>query len=207
MKDIISKYNDVPIKAFLGNDKYANAKSHKAESFTAAEKQQAIDYLQGQFGQLNEVIKKVFDSFDKDKSGYIDVNELADVAKELGRPMDHAELEECMKDLDINKDNKISLDEFSKWWLSGRQGLSKWMRRLLSFKLKTTKFVDAIGGTLKDVVSDESSHDPEVSTNSLSININKVMNAGTTLNFKALVLTPEVDEEYNRIKQLHKFKI
>jgi len=29
-----------------------------------------------------------------------------------------------MKDLDIDKDNKISFDEFGKWWLSGRQGLS-----------------------------------------------------------------------------------
>jgi Ca2+-binding EF-hand superfamily protein len=45
-------------------------------------------------------MRKVFDSFDKDHSGYIDINELKDVSQELGRPLDAAELEECMKDLD-----------------------------------------------------------------------------------------------------------
>lgn len=39
---------------------------------------------------------KIFKSFDKDNSGFIDLNELNDVAKELGRPLDAAELNECM---------------------------------------------------------------------------------------------------------------
>ena len=65
-------------------------------------------------------MKKVFDSFDKDKSGFIDIDELKNVSKELGKPLDAAELDDCMKDLDLNKDNKISFDEFSVWWLSGR---------------------------------------------------------------------------------------
>lgn len=53
-------------------------------------------------------MKKVFNSFDKDNSGFIDINELKDASKELGRPLDAAELDECMKDLDQNKDGKIS---------------------------------------------------------------------------------------------------
>ena len=57
-----------------------------------------------------------------------------------------------MKDLDINKDNKISLDEFKKWWLSGRQGLSNMMRKLLAFKLGTLKFFGSINETMKEVV-------------------------------------------------------
>lgn len=62
----------------------------------------------------------MFASFDTDKSGFIDLNELKNVSKELGRELDQAELEECMKDLDLNKDGKISLSEFTTWWLSGR---------------------------------------------------------------------------------------
>lgn len=80
------------------------------------------------------------------------MNELKNVSKELGRPLDNAELEECMKDLDINKDNKISLDEFIKWWLSGRQGLSPWMIKLLAFKLHALKFADSVSDTLKGVL-------------------------------------------------------
>lgn len=43
-----------------------------------------------------EIVTKVFKTFDKDNSGSIDIKELADVAKELGRPLDAAELEECL---------------------------------------------------------------------------------------------------------------
>ena len=65
-------------------------------------------------------MRKTFQSFDKDNSGYIDIKELREVSKELGRQMDDAELEECMQDLDQNKDSKIHYEEFKKWWLSGR---------------------------------------------------------------------------------------
>lgn len=82
-------------------------------------------------------MRKVFTSFDKDQSGFIDLNELKEVSKELGRELDPAELEECIKDLDTNKDGKVSLDEFRIWWLSGRQNFSQWMKRLLAVQLST----------------------------------------------------------------------
>lgn len=59
-----------------------------------------------------------------------------------------------MKDLDMNKDNKISYEEFSKWWLSGRQGLSPWMRRLLASKISALKLIDTLSGPMKDVLSE-----------------------------------------------------
>ena len=119
--------------------------------------------------------------------------------------MDQAELEECMKDLDINKNNQITYQDFRKWWLSGKQGLSKWMRRLLAFKLKTLKFMDTIGGTLKDVVAEADS--VEISTSALSINLNKVEKPGLSVFAKAMFLSPDLKEEYYRIKALHKFGI
>lgn len=63
---------------------------------------------------------KAFAAFDTDGSGFIDASEIKQMSKEMGRELDPAELDECLKDLDINKDNKISYEEFSKWWLSGR---------------------------------------------------------------------------------------
>ncbi len=76
-------------------------------------------------------MKKVFSGFDKDGNGSIESAELREISKELGRELDDAELDECMKDLDINGDNKISFDEFSSWWLTGGAGLSPWMRVIL----------------------------------------------------------------------------
>lgn len=107
-----------------------------------------IEDSNAKYNELNEIMSKVFKSFDKDNSGFIDINELRDVSQELGRPLDAAELEECMKDLDVNKDGKISYEEFTAWWLSGRQGLSGMMRRLLAIKIRALKFVDSISGTL-----------------------------------------------------------
>src|SRR3569833_436226 len=124
------------------------------------------------------MMKKVFKSFDTDNSGYIDSQELKDVAAELGRPLDAGEVEECLKDLDMNKDGKISYDEFKQWWLSGRQGLSGMMRKLLSFKLGALKFVDSISGSIKVSVEEAQQQQVDVSTNSFSKNINKVMYAG-----------------------------
>lgn len=43
----------------------------------------------------------MFKSFDSDNSGYLDIEKLKEVSKELsGKELDQAELEECMKDLD-----------------------------------------------------------------------------------------------------------
>lgn len=77
-------------------------------------------YLKKQRSDIEDLMLKIFTSFDKDGSGFIDLAELREVSKELGRQLDQPEVDECMKDLDLNKDNKISFEEFAKWWLSGR---------------------------------------------------------------------------------------
>ena len=112
-----------------------------------------MEHLSTSYQQLEEVIAKVFKTFD---SGFIDIKDLADVSKEMGRPLDAAEIEECMQDLDTNKNDQISFDEFRKWWLSGRQGLSSLMRRLLAVKLKTVKFFGSINDTLNEVIQEAS---------------------------------------------------
>ena len=144
---------------------------------------------------MEDVIRAVFASFDKKGQGYIDINNLREISKELGREMDQSELEECLKDLDVNKDDKITYKEFMRWWLSGRQGLSHWMRQLLAFKLKTTKFIGQISGPLKDILKDQEesgAHDAEIQVNSLSVNLNRVKHAGTTIVTKLLFLSPEL---------------
>lgn len=79
---------------------FGDAGAYKAKAFTLDNASELFTFISTQFNELNEVMKKVFKSFDKDNSGFIDINELKDVSQELGRPLDAAELEECMQDLD-----------------------------------------------------------------------------------------------------------
>lgn len=66
---------------------------------------------------LQKVTKSAFDAVDKDKSGYLEANELKEVmqnvANDIGTkaPTDE-EVNDVLKELDTNQDGKISLDEF-----------------------------------------------------------------------------------------------
>lgn len=57
-------------------------------------------------------LKKIFNSFDEDKSGFIDFKELGNVAAKLGKTIPPEELASIVKKLDTNKDGKISYGEF-----------------------------------------------------------------------------------------------
>ena len=54
-----------------------------------------------------------------DGNGYLEREEIKKCAEELGTPFtSDAELDKTMKLLDLNKDGKISLNEFNAWWNS-----------------------------------------------------------------------------------------
>lgn len=59
-----------------------------------------------------EDIQKVFNLFDDDKTGYITLQNLKRVAKELGETMSDAELLEMIERADTDQDGQISIDEF-----------------------------------------------------------------------------------------------
>ena len=60
---------------------------------------------------VDEIIPS-FQNFDTDKSGKIDLNELQDLCAKLGHTLTEEQCNKAMKDLDVNKDEVISLDEF-----------------------------------------------------------------------------------------------
>ena len=59
-----------------------------------------------------EDIEKIFSLFDDDKTGYISLQNLKRVAKELGETMSDAELLEMIERADSDKDGQISTEEF-----------------------------------------------------------------------------------------------
>ena len=59
-----------------------------------------------------EDMKKVFKLFDEDGNGYVEVNDLKRIAKELSENMDEMELKEMIERADSDGDGKVSFDDF-----------------------------------------------------------------------------------------------
>jgi calmodulin len=59
-----------------------------------------------------ENFRCIFDMFDKDKSGFIDVGDLETVMRSLGR--DPSEAKGLLDGLDLNSDGRLSFEEFLK---------------------------------------------------------------------------------------------
>lgn len=211
IKDEIQRYSEAPIKVFLskaGVVAFPDAAAHKSRAFAGDNISDMLGYIRSQYGEIDVVMRKAFTAFDKDGSGFIDATELRLMSKEMGRELDPAEVDECMKDLDIDKDNRISFEEFAKWWLSGRQGLSPWMRRLLASKLTALKLIDQLSAPLQEVLQDATHTDAaDISTSSLTVSINQVCatQPGIALDAKLLFLSPELAKETLRIRALHSF--
>lgn len=110
-----------------------------------------------------EAIRQVFKAFDKDGSGSLDMNEISLVAKELGHEISAQELKLIFADIDSNKDNKISFDEFFVWWSFGRENK---LEKLVYLQLKAMNLLNKakaaynkVGGLLEAKYNkDVSSH-------------------------------------------------
>ena len=61
-----------------------------------------------------EEVQAAFRVFDKDGSGFIDAEGLRHITKSLGENLEESELEEMLKEADLDKDGKINFDEFLK---------------------------------------------------------------------------------------------
>jgi calmodulin len=75
----------------------------------------------------DEEIKQAFKVFDKDGNGYITIDELALVMKNLGENLHKDEVAQMMKEADVNGDGKIDYGEFVKvqWsFLAQRQAIN-----------------------------------------------------------------------------------
>jgi Ca2+-binding EF-hand superfamily protein len=62
--------------------------------------------------ELNELMLKTFTSIDSDNSGFIDMDELTNLSKQLGHELAEEELKVVFDELDENGDHKISFEEF-----------------------------------------------------------------------------------------------
>ena len=63
-----------------------------------------------------EELAKIFDDYDEDNSGGIDIDELKMIAEDLGEPLSREELEALVDEMDSDNSGQISLVEYMKWW-------------------------------------------------------------------------------------------
>merc|ERR1712021_160304 len=83
-------------------------------------------------------LKIAFDEIDADKSGSIEVSEIAALCEKLCEKVDQASAAELFKEIDTNHDGKVSFEEFTAWYRLGRN--SK-LRDVLKYSIKAlTKF-------------------------------------------------------------------
>eukprot|EP00760_Papus_ankaliazontas_P015647 PhM_4_TR16639/c0_g1_i1/m.60049 len=63
-----------------------------------------------------EAVRDAFTRFDADKSGFISLQELQLLTKELGAALSDDDVKKAMSELDGNGDGNLSFDEFRAWW-------------------------------------------------------------------------------------------
>ena len=63
--------------------------------------------------------RRMFDSVDTDKSGFIEADEFQRLCRKLDATMSANDIKLAMDVLDDSGDGKISFEEFSTWWASG----------------------------------------------------------------------------------------
>lgn len=63
-----------------------------------------------------EALRRLFDRFDEDGSGYIEQTELAHLIEAAGREPDDAEVVAALDSFDFVEDGRLSWKEFLGWW-------------------------------------------------------------------------------------------
>jgi hypothetical protein len=91
---------------------------------------------------LDNLMESVFKNFDKSGDGFIDINEMETMCRELGYEVTHTEFKETLNILDVNKDNQISLQEFKDWFKKGRQ-CGQLMEKLVSMRIATNELLNS----------------------------------------------------------------
>lgn len=64
-------------------------------------------------------VQDIFNAIDTDGNGYLDHQEIGEVAEVLGFPMSENELAAAFKELDADSNGRISFEEFEQWWNHG----------------------------------------------------------------------------------------
>jgi hypothetical protein len=119
--------------------------------------------------------------YDEDDSGAIDAKELQKLCKDLGVEVSDDQLEEALRDLDMNGDGVVDFDEFKRWWFSGMKPYSANKRALNIAGNAANKLGDFVkkNGPLRELLKDPKNL--ETTTQKVSFSFNEPDYAETEL--------------------------
>ena len=66
-------------------------------------------------------VERLFEEFDADKSGALDVHEVGKMMETLGTPLSAEQLARAMRAMDGDGDGTVDLDELKRWWFWRRR--------------------------------------------------------------------------------------
>ncbi|KAL1824157.1 hypothetical protein ACET3Z_010935 [Daucus carota] len=93
--------------------------SYKNSLYTPNLRYQVMSKINGVVAGDMEEVKKVFNKFDTNGDGKIDLTELGSILRALGTNAPHDELQRIMSEIDTDGDGVIDLKEFSDFHLGG----------------------------------------------------------------------------------------
>lgn len=154
VKSLMGSYKRIPLKFILydgvGNQADFEAE-FKAVPIMKGAPLEFIDKLIDANNDLVKLIAGVFKNYDKNNNGFIELEELQALAKDLGTELTAEEAKKMIKMMDVNKDGKISLDELIAWWKSGFRGSSQRILSLMKKLAETNVYVQKAMNVLQHI--------------------------------------------------------
>ena len=147
--------------------------------------------------KLKGDVKSAFDFFDKDGSGHIDKEELADLSKKLGYELNEEELRVALKDLDMNEDGVIDLEQFARWYFTGMKPYKGAARTMM----KIGKHSMSIFNKLAEDASKLLPSELDFKDNNFSLSLNAPDAPKTTLSATAHVCGARYNEMKSHLNQ------
>ena len=143
-RDLERAYSYSTSEIFLASHKRFAYKEND-ESTKASAMLQAMAWAKSVHqAKLKDDVKKAFNNFDTNASGTIDKSELADLSKTLGHELSEEQLDSALKDLDLNEDGVIDLDEFSRWYFTGMKCYGQHKRTMLQLGKSSTSIFNKL---------------------------------------------------------------
>lgn len=207
LEPLLIPYEKIPLK-FLLYDGVANqvdfGEKFKLLPLLKGTPTEFVERLIAANNDLVKLIAGVFKNFDKNNDGFIELEELRAMSKELGAELSPEDTKKAIKIMDINKDGKISLGEFISWWKTGFRGSSQKIFSLAKKLTKNSYFLQKAMVGLQFIKPAPETN--KVITTNFGIYLKKFEETGLKFDVTILSNGKELDEEFKTFSTPFAFK-